>query len=564
MTNTVSRNTVSRFICPELESLTPEKALAGLYLTRETDDPETFENGVRYVKMLENDVTGSDGSDYVYIPEAIQNMRAVHAIDSNVRSISTLASDIGLTIEDNLSTAKTFRFLFQRPLDIRSSLWFTVVSEEGLHFLKPVRGSGAKLINAFEVMAESQDMQTADFTGESDGDFTIGIDVQCTVPIAADATVKTWALNKYRAQGFTVWVESPEDAAPLDFFHYAGETFVILSRQESGRGTWIYTAVRESDETYSFSGSNIYPTPNIAVNDRVIFAYSPLSESELRAGYTGEKILYWNDDEIWHAGNDGAGSGLDADLVDGKHASDFALAGHNHDDRYYTETEVDSLLDDYLPLTGGTISGNLGVNGNLNLPSFGTSRFQNGGTDGAGYSGNNVRLSCWWGMGFYNPTSGGAYPNQISGFVDFRNGRIDMKGGFRVNGDAVWHAGNLTPSDYWKNTGKTWTRIPAFLNGWAHWNDASAADFAYCVEGDLVHLYGMLDIRNSTASQICTLPTAIRPTLNMGVAATTNTGAAVAIDMLPDGTFLVKNYAAISGDNWLAINIVYDKSFNLG
>lgn len=33
---------------------------------------------------------------------------------------------------------------------------------------------------------------------------------------------------------------------------------------------------------------------------------------------------------IWHAGNDGAGSGLDADTVDGQQATDFAASGHGH------------------------------------------------------------------------------------------------------------------------------------------------------------------------------------------------------------------------------------------
>jgi hypothetical protein len=36
----------------------------------------------------------------------------------------------------------------------------------------------------------------------------------------------------------------------------------------------------------------------------------------------------WN--RIWHAGNDGTASGLDADLLDGNHASAFALASHTH------------------------------------------------------------------------------------------------------------------------------------------------------------------------------------------------------------------------------------------
>lgn len=41
---------------------------------------------------------------------------------------------------------------------------------------------------------------------------------------------------------------------------------------------------------------------------------------------------------------DGHGSGLDADTVDGKHADEFALTSHDHDDRYYLKVEIDTLL----------------------------------------------------------------------------------------------------------------------------------------------------------------------------------------------------------------------------
>lgn len=37
-----------------------------------------------------------------------------------------------------------------------------------------------------------------------------------------------------------------------------------------------------------------------------------------------------NGNKIWNAGNDGSGSGLDADTVDGYHASDFASSSHSH------------------------------------------------------------------------------------------------------------------------------------------------------------------------------------------------------------------------------------------
>ena len=46
-------------------------------------------------------------------------------------------------------------------------------------------------------------------------------------------------------------------------------------------------------------------------------------------------------DTLWNSGNDGSGSGLDADLLDGQHGSYYATA---------------ASLGNYLPLTGGTLS----------------------------------------------------------------------------------------------------------------------------------------------------------------------------------------------------------------
>jgi hypothetical protein len=52
--------------------------------------------------------------------------------------------------------------------------------------------------------------------------------------------------------------------------------------------------------------------------------------------------------KMWSDQNDGAGSGLDADLLDGQQGSYYAAA---------------SSLGNYLPLSGGTLSGDLTVNG---------------------------------------------------------------------------------------------------------------------------------------------------------------------------------------------------------
>ena len=40
-------------------------------------------------------------------------------------------------------------------------------------------------------------------------------------------------------------------------------------------------------------------------------------------GVNGDSILRWMGNKIWHEGNDGAGSGLDADLLDGLDSSRF-------------------------------------------------------------------------------------------------------------------------------------------------------------------------------------------------------------------------------------------------
>ena len=44
-----------------------------------------------------------------------------------------------------------------------------------------------------------------------------------------------------------------------------------------------------------------------------------------------------------------------------------SASGHTHDDRYYTESEMNTKLSCYLPLTGGTVSGLTTFTDNLNV-----------------------------------------------------------------------------------------------------------------------------------------------------------------------------------------------------
>lgn len=72
-------------------------------------------------------------------------------------------------------------------------------------------------------------------------------------------------------------------------------------------------------------------------------------------------------------GNQGTVDGGNADTLDGFHASAFALASHTHDDRYYTESEIDDKLANLVISGGGTI--NIAVDSELNSSS--TNAIQN-------------------------------------------------------------------------------------------------------------------------------------------------------------------------------------------
>lgn len=69
-----------------------------------------------------------------------------------------------------------------------------------------------------------------------------------------------------------------------------------------------------SPQRQGFVGRVIGSSPYVGINNSV-------AKKNLMIRDNGE--LMYNSDNIWHAGNMGHGSGLDADLLDGKHANEF-------------------------------------------------------------------------------------------------------------------------------------------------------------------------------------------------------------------------------------------------
>lgn len=99
----------------------------------------------------------------------------------------------------------------------------------------------------------------------------------------------------------------------------------------------------EADGSYSmtsFDSAGGTPTTSLQI-------------STVAAG--GTNVFRFLGNTIWHSGNDGAGSGLDADLLDGQQATSFAAATHSHAISNVTglQASLDSKIDDSQATTTG-------------------------------------------------------------------------------------------------------------------------------------------------------------------------------------------------------------------
>lgn len=181
----------------------------------------------------------------------------------------------------------------------------------------------------------------------------------------------------------------------------------------------------------SYSGSN--PTLNAGIElERGNLANARILWDE--ATDTWKIGLAGSEYTIWHAGNQGPGSGMNADLLDGQHASAFALASHNHDERY-------------LRLTGGSVTGSLVIKQALWLDDY------------AGGTGNRMRTGYTAdGSRFYiAPAPGGVPDSNKELSYDFAAARWVFDETPYVASHVIWHAGNFDPSAYMPRSGGTFT-----------------------------------------------------------------------------------------------------------
>mgnify|MGYP003121170051 CR=1 FL=1 len=104
--------------------------------------------------------------------------------------------------------------------------------------------------------------------------------------------------------------------------------------QVSGRGALLFTSSDDSMVIANGDVGRAFTNSNINVGDESIFLLSDNAlyvKTDLQEGWGTENnlifsntgVLSVNGNTVWHAGNDGAGSGLDADLLDGISSASF-------------------------------------------------------------------------------------------------------------------------------------------------------------------------------------------------------------------------------------------------
>lgn len=217
--------------------------------------------------------------------------------------------------------------------------------------------------------------------------------------------------------------------------------------------------------TYTYSGITVKSLSSTSQRDTVERAWTftnPGSEScraqpNIRAytatytGYDAGTASYansagnatqWNGRTLdigTEAGSDAGWLLIDnGGIVRHRSASYFATSGHTHN---------------YLPLSGGTMTGN------INYTTYGNSYIGNGQQDYAGGPGeklNNLMISSWWGISFTTSCSGQTYSGKTAVGIDCREGIVKAArvnagsfNGYTINA-SVPSGAKFTDTDTWR------------------------------------------------------------------------------------------------------------------
>ena len=139
--------------------------------------------------------------------------------------------------------------------------------------------------------------------------------------------------------------------------------FGKLANTQTWAGTNTFSAIvkakgyeLENGQNISWGGKYAANIPTIAASTNFITFYPSGTTHGQVLKLTGAELTMLGN-KVYHAGNDGAGSGLDADLLDGLHASSFARTTGTYSIRATGTTQADVGLSNVPNWSSGTFDG---------------------------------------------------------------------------------------------------------------------------------------------------------------------------------------------------------------
>jgi hypothetical protein len=242
-----------RFLCTEFESNTNN-----LYGKDPLDQSVISENNRLLTKS--NRIDTKEGINYSYLSDTMREILFEQFVyNGTAYTPSAWITAKAITGTDHTGITESFDWHNYSCADIKSSYFYTIIAEDGIHFALPQRISTSKEIITKTIISEFKIYEDDySFQGESGKMFYIGESNQDTVrPPLIDSNLKSLRINKYKSQQNYIMIQTGTDANPLDYVREKGNIYILISRSEIKTGLYLYTCVLESNTSNSISGIDI-------------------------------------------------------------------------------------------------------------------------------------------------------------------------------------------------------------------------------------------------------------------------------------------------------------------
>lgn len=257
-----------RFICPELERKSPSQMILTELMIHKTSSVENWSdlNGT-YVKHNRY-LKGPDDINNYINTLALYTQNSFN-VDKMYKTIANFATFTGLSITNYTGlSSETIQFNVRTVDDITSGYFYTIFTETGIIFTKPVRQSASVdrgVVTEFISKTEKSDPVLKYFENPTTigyladpAKWIIGADINTITPAIINSTWKQLANNKAKSKTKTITFVSGVEMNALDYIRHNLDIYIVMSRVTMEKNLYQYTAVLESNETWAINGQDYY------------------------------------------------------------------------------------------------------------------------------------------------------------------------------------------------------------------------------------------------------------------------------------------------------------------